>query len=147
MSADQITIHAAGSDPIQDWIDTYMYMNDPRFEGNGTGLCKDQNFYINAKIGLKAVNDAHPGSIAKFEADADGDYTDALARYKKWAIACNDASPFDGKDEIADHLRANDIHGLAFNDNTTATAIIVISSVVVMASIAGYFLLRKRKEQ
>ena len=146
LSADQITIHTPESDPIQDWIDVYMFMDDSRFDGDGTGLCRDQNFYINAKVGLKAVEEAHPGSIAKFEADAEGDYTDALARYKKWAIACNDASPFDGKEIIADYLRSNTMGISEIDNNSNTISIIAIISVISVLSLGVLLILLKKKK-
>lgn len=88
-------------DPVQDWIDHYMYMDDVRFEGQGTGLCLSGDFYINAKKALAAVESVRAGSIAKFQANAGDAYTAALARYSAWAAACGDHSPFDGKTIIA----------------------------------------------
>ena len=88
-------------DPVQDWIDHYLFLGDPSFDGEGTGLCQSNNYYINAKIALAAVEGVRSGSIAKFQANEGGAYTAALARYSAWASACGDLTPFDGKTIIA----------------------------------------------
>ena len=147
MSADNITIHTPDEDHVQTWIDTYMYMNDPRFEGDGTGLCRDSNYYVNAKAALKAVEDEHSGSIAAFRDDEGGKYTAALARYLKWAIACNDGAPFDGETTIVTPARAILPIAGAISENSNATAIVVIISVISISAIGGYFFLRKRREE
>ena len=145
-SANQITIHAADADPILDWIDAYLYMDDESFEGNGTGLCNSQHYYVNAKAGLAALEAAHSGSIAAFQADANGDYTAALARYSAWAVACNDGAPFDGNSTIVTPLRTAGIQPIVV-ESTNVIPMVIIISMISLTTVGGYFFLKKKKEQ
>ena len=131
-SADQVVIHVPEEDPIIGWIDSYMEMDNPAFDGDGTMMCKDQSYYVNAKAALKALEEVHEGSIAKFEANADGDYTDALARYKAWAKACGDQTPFDGEATIVNAIYVPNSN--IGNGNGNMIAIIVIASIALVAT-------------
>ena len=143
LSADNITIHTPEEDHIQTWIDMYMQMDNPAFDGDGTGACRDSNYYVNAKAGLKALEEAHPGSIDEFQEDSEGIYADALARYKDWAKACGDAEPFDGNDSIVSHLRPIGI-GIYAN-NPTMVIVITISAIGTLAF--TMLLVFKKKKQ
>lgn len=143
MTAESITIHTPEEDHIQTWIDQYMQMNNPDFEGDGTGACKDSNYYVNAKAGLKAVEEAHPGSIDEFREDSEGKYAAALERYLAWAVACNDAEPFDGNDSILTHLRS--IEFSSFESNPTIVIVIVIAAASALAFTT--LLVFKKKKQ
>ncbi len=138
MSADNITIHTPEEDHVQTWIDLYMQMNNPDFDGDGNGACRDSNYYVNAKAALNALETEHSGSKASFQSESK--YADALARYLKWAKACGDSKPFVGstiQQSIVNSL-------LPINDNKCIIFIIIIS-VIGVSALGGFFFLRKRK--
>ena len=138
MDADQITIHHAGEDRVQSWIDEYLYMNDSSFSGNGTGRCLDDNLYLTAKRALIALGNEN---VSKFQNNTDSLYTAALARYNAWASACGDTSPFAGNN-IVPASRA------FFNIDSNSAAIPAIVVVIALATVTtgAYFFLRKKKE-
>ena len=141
MSADNITIHTPDEDHVQNWIDTYLFMDDPNFEGNGTGLCLENNYYVNAKAALNALESEHEGCKASFQSD--NSYSAALARYLAWAAACHDSQPFVGS--TIQSVNSNTIIGVT-NNNTNTIAIIVIISLVSVTAIGGYFFIKRREE-
>jgi hypothetical protein len=140
MSADNITIHTPEEDHVQTWIDLYMQMNNPDFDGDGSGACKDSNYYVNAKAALNALETEHPGSKASFQSESK--YADALERYLKWAKACGDSKPFVGstiQQSIVNSL-------LPISESNSTTIITIIVSVIGVSALGGFFFLRKRKE-
>ncbi|MDY6276389.1 MAG: hypothetical protein SPL75_02775 [Bacilli bacterium] len=140
MSADNITIHTPEEDHVQTWIDQYMQMNNPDFDGDGTGACRDSNYYVNAKAALNALETEHAGSKASFQSESK--YADALERYLKWAKACGDSNPFVGstiQQSIVNSL-------LPISDSNSTTVITIIVSVIGVSALGGFFFLRKRKE-
>ena len=80
-----------GIDFIIRWAKTYLYMDDPSFDGNGSGLCKSEGYYLTAKTELLKLDD---DSINDFASNLDEKYTEALARYLAWASANGDLTPF-----------------------------------------------------
>ena len=135
-----ISVHHAGGDLVQDWIDDYMYMDDSSFDGNGTGRCVSDNLYITAKRALVALGESN---VNKFRTNDGNKYTDALARYNEWARINGDTKPFEG-DEIVPAAFINNNNSIRSN----LTAIVVVTSIIATISLAGIFLvLRKRKHQ
>lgn len=139
-NVEEIVIVAQDSDPIQVWIDAYLYMDDELFNGEGTGLCSSNNLYINAKKGLKAVEVEHEGSIAKFSSNEGEKYTSALARYNAWARACGDANPFDGNDEIVSKLSK-----VVFISSQDFSALTIFAAISLAGICLTFFIIKKRK--
>ena len=136
-----IQLYAADPDDnVYGFISNYMKMGDTSLAGDGNGACKDSGYYLNAKI---ALNDLTSGEKSAFQNNTGSKYTAALARYNKWAVANNDAAPFDGYDEVHTTLRSASVFATTETSNTVA--IIVIVSITSVGAIAGYFFIRKRR--
>lgn len=140
MRADQITTHDADEDLIISWADDYLYMQDPTFNGNGSGRCKTDSLYLTAKRALIALGSS---LVNDFQNNTGSKYTAQLARYNAWAAANGDTSPFAGNDIVP----AQEAAVVLANSNSGTAAIVAIVSVITLSAVAGYFMLRKRKEQ
>ncbi len=104
--------------------------------GSDTETCYD--YYDTAKAALS-------DQWSAIQEDFSNDTTGMWERYCKWAWASHRETPtFD--DGSITYERAS-IIGLIENDSTGTISAIVIISVVSIASIGGYFFLRRRKEQ
>ena len=124
---------------VQLFVDGYMHMTDPDYEGEGTGLCKSAGTYLAAKEAIISLGDVY---IDEFENNSV--FEDAYLRYTKWAIANGDTSPFEGTGIVS----AGSIGGIfgALDDNI-ATIIVIVVSGVAITSIGALLVLKKRKEQ
>ena len=130
-----------GVDLVLIWIDSYMYMDDPSFIGDGNGRCISDNLYETAKRELLKLDSQ---SVEDFATNAGNKYTDALARYEAWARANHDNSPFEPNYSF---LNAS-YFGSPFNGDgsETITYIFIIATSLVICE--GLFLLiRKKKRQ
>ena len=127
-----------GVDLVAIWIDTYMYMDDPSFSGEGTGRCISDNLYETAKRELLKL-DAE--SISDFESDSGNKYTTALARYLAWANANHDNNPFELN---FDFLNASYLR-LATNQDGSLIVIGVIIATTIIISVGCFILIRKKK--
>lgn len=130
---------------VNTFVANYMHMNDVSIgNNNDTGACKGESgYYLTAKRAWNAMVDSYTGED-NLQTVFSTSFEDAYARYLAWADACGDATPFDGKDEIAS---ANVLFKNAISSNTAAITIVVIISMISLSTLCGYFLLRKRKEQ
>lgn len=128
-------------DSVLLWIDTYMYMDDPSFIGNGSGRCISDGLYETAKRELLKLDDE---SINDFKNNADNKYTDALARYKAWAKANHDENPFTPN---YDFLNASSYSGLSINQNRSMIDVYIIIASIFIISIGFIALIRKKKRQ
>lgn len=137
-SEDSITIHVPAEDKVQTFIDTYMHMDDPAFQGDGTGLCNSQGVYLTAKQALYTLGDEE---ILRFKNDEDGKYTAALARYLEWARICGDEKPFEGNTIVSTSRFAGVLRG------GISPAWIAIAILGVTAVVGGslYFFNKKRR--
>lgn len=129
----------AAENKIFNMIENTMRMGDTALKGNGSGACNSSNYYINAKKALATLSSTDRN---KFRDNDGSNYTAALARYNAWAIACGDASPFDGGTTIAS---SQIVLGIFNNDNGNTATIIAVIAVVSTLAIGGFFFLRKRK--
>ena len=136
LRADQIVEHTAEADLVQDWIDEYMHMDDPDYEGDGKGYCKSQNTYATAKSALLALGET---LVQKFATDEDGKYTAALARYNEWARINHDSKPFE------DDFTFMVLYKTPFNINNGGFVIIIASLSITAIAVGLYFILRKKK--
>ncbi len=131
-----------GVDLVAVWIDTYMYMDDPSFSGEGTGRCISDNLYETAKRELLKL-DAE--SISDFESDSGDKYTAALARFLAWANANHDNNPF--VDNFDFKNSSNMIDFFRVNEESNYSYIIVISSLLLISVIGISVYLKRRKER
>ncbi len=138
-----LSVEYVSSDAILGWIDTYLYMEDARFSGQGSGLCSSNGLYLAAK---SALNDLTPAQINSFKTNEGGLYTDALARYNAWAVYCNDGEPFDGNDTIETPLRASLSFGAVAQQSSSTTTIVIIISIIGISAVGAFFMIRRRKE-
>ena len=133
-----ITIHHAGADLVQDWIDEYMFMDDASFDGNGTGKCISDNLYITAKRALVALGSEN---VTKFSTNEGSKYTAALARYNEWARINGDTKPFEGNEIVRAQLNI-------YGTNSNVIVIALVASTIIAISFAGVLIsIRKRKHQ
>ena len=139
-SADQIIIHTPAEDKLLSWGTNYLFIGNPDFDGDGTGLCKTNNYYKDAKIQLFILEKEESGSITKLQSESE--YAELLDRYTDWATACGDTKPFV---EDYNFLNPSMIPSI-ISSESTATAIIIIVSVIGVSALGGFFFLRKRKE-
>ena len=130
-----------GVDLVLLWIDTYMYMDDPSFIGDGSGRCISDGLYETAKRELLKLDDE---SINDFKTNAGNKYTDALARYEAWAKANHDENPFTPN---YDFLNASSYSGLSINKNRNMIDVYIIIASISILSIGFIALIRKKKRQ
>lgn len=96
-----------------------------------------KGYYAKAKAALADGS----GVWASVRSALEADETGLGLRYRAWARAAGDLTPFDGKVPGA---ASNHMMNRAHNSYTT---IIIVSSISASALIAVFFLLKKRKEQ
>lgn len=130
-----------GVDLVLLWIDTYMYMDDPSFIGDGSGRCISDGLYETAKRELLKLDEQ---SINDFKTNADNKYTDALMRYEAWAKANHDENPFTSN---YDFLNASSYSGLSIDQNSDMIDVYIIIAFVSILSIGFFALIRKKKRQ
>lgn len=138
-----ISLYADVAGTIQAFIYSKMhtdipYNPDPTLPINNAGNCSSQSWYVQAKSVLVGLGSAY---IAEFQNN--NTFNDAQARYEAWASACHDSTPYEGEG-IVPAAGTNIVDGIT-NKNSTVI-IIVIASVLSLASFGVYFLLRKKKE-
>lgn len=133
----QIYAKAPAND-IYAFIRDNMRMGDPALGGSGSGACSTEGYYAAAKAALAELSSE---DRAAFEADANGLYTAALARYNAWAIANGDLTPFDGKATITSAANA-------FTAKEHRSSVWAVAGIASVGLIAGTSLivLRKKKE-
>ena len=141
----QITITATGEQEIgktadclglETFIDNNLHMDDYT---TSQGWCKDSehHYYSTAKAAYNSLN-AHQKSLFV----GNSAYAQEYARLSAWAEANGEA--FNASTHV---LETNT--GIAFinNDSSSVAVIVIIVSVISLSAVAGFFLLRKRKEQ
>lgn len=94
-------------DLVDSFVTENMHMADvPIADGRDTGNCKeDSGYYLTAKKAWNAMVKGYEGEenlITVFS----GNFPDAYDRYMRWAVAMNDAGPFDGKDTVVSPIHA-----------------------------------------
>ena len=127
---------------VQDFVDLYMHLDDYNSE---LGYCKDgeHSYYLTAKAGYNSL--IRGNSDREYLWQNDSDFAAAKARYEAWAVANNDAAPYDGNDTVVTPIRASRIL-LGGEDATNNTfAIAVVIAVMSVTVVGGYFFLRKKK--
>ena len=139
---------ASSFDLVNDFVGNYMHMNDVSIGNESdTGACKGESgYYLTAKKAWNAMVNDYEGED-NLQTVFQNSFEDAYARYNAWAVACNDAAPFDGNDTVVSPIRSSAIIMSINNDTSSVVTIIIMVSLVSLTAIGGYFFIRKRKEQ
>jgi hypothetical protein len=120
---------------ISDWANTYLKMDDPSFDGKGSGTCKSEGLYDDAKTELLKLD---PLYVSVFELNGQHKYDDAHARYEAWAAANGDNSPYqDGKSEGA--------FLISTTNNSSFISLFALATTVILAG--GLMLLWSKKRK
>lgn len=129
-----------GADLVQIWIDSYMYMNDDSFIGEGTGRCTADGLYETAKKELMKLDSE---SISDFENDVDNKYTAALNRYLAWARANHDDSPFVPNYDFLNN--SNSLQLASINSSSQTIYILILVAIISTAAFGALVLKKKHR--
>ena len=130
----------SGVDLVLIWIDSYMYMDDDSFVGEGTGRCTSEGLYETAKRELLKL-DAE--SIEDFETNIGNKYTDALARYQAWARANHDSNPFEANYDFLSAPYSN----LVLNQSGSMIVIYILVMTTIITGVGCFALIRRKKSK
>ena len=126
---------------VSEFVTTNMHMSDYDKNGSigstgGNGSCT--TYYATASAAYALLDEEQQLVFA-----TDGDFTAAKARFSEWARI--NGGTFDSETGAFSPSRSITIvDGL---NSTNIITIIIITSVISLASVGGYFLLRRRKER
>ena len=129
-----------GVDLVLLWIDSYMYMDDESFIGEGSGRCISDNLYEIAKRELLKL-DAE--SIGDFESNSGNKYTAALARYQAWARANHDNNPFEANYDFLSAPYSN----LVLNQNGSIIVVYILVITTIITGVGCFVLIRRKKNK
>lgn len=132
----------SGVDLVNIWIDAYLYMDDPSFDGEGTARCESEHLYQTAKTELLKLDDE---SITAFRTNEGNRYTDALARYLAWANANHDFRPFEDNNDFLNTKYNN--FSLSQEENMMSVFIIIISVNMVCLGVSILVYKKKRHQR
>lgn len=137
MSEFRVVYRATGAGVAKNFADKYLHMNDYSSESN---YCKDgeHHYYLTAKA---AYNDLSSAQKTEFDS-----LTAAKARYEKWAIANNDAAPYDGNDTVVSKIHANLANLETITSGSTIPLVATIATLGAGATVGFFLFQRKRKE-
>lgn len=120
---------------LETFISTYMHMEYVE----NLGYCKDNehHYYSSAKTAFNALNDHQRTLFTTNSA-----YLTEWTRLSTWAS--KNGESLNGSNQLAQApiQKVSDI----VKSNTTGTIIIVVSSLITITAVGGYFFIRKRKE-
>ena len=139
------------NDYLQDWVYNYMHFNDVGTLDHSDGTaCKGvSGYYLTAKAALNTLESAHNGCMALLQSN--DIFNDAQDRYEAWAIANNDAAPYDGNDSVVSTISSvNRIWTGHDNsaDTSSALPILLVTGLGSAVAAGGIFLLaRKRRDE
>ncbi|MGN1262192.1 MAG: hypothetical protein ACI4UT_03945 [Candidatus Enteromonas sp.] len=131
----------AETDNILAFVRDYLRMGDTTMVGAGTGACVADGHYAAAKAALSKLTSEER---AAFQNNDEGKYTAALARYRAWAAASGDQTPFDGSATF--ESKGLSITPGKESASSSNTAIIVTASVLGALSAGSLLFLRKKKQ-
>lgn len=143
-----LTFYAVKTDDdiVDEFVLNYMHMEDDAYDKGSTyvGLCDAEDGegntpYSLAKEAFNALDDDQRDLFLK-----EAKYSNAKARLLAWAEANHDS--LNSTTNVLEANRGSFGNLFADNSNSTATIIIIIS-MISLTTIAGYAILRKRKEQ
>ena len=120
---------------LENFIDAYMHMEYVE----NLGYCKDNDhhYYSSAKTAFNALNDHQRTLFTTNSA-----YLTEWTRLSTWAS--KNGESLNGSNQLAQApiQKVSDI----VKSNATGTIIIVVSSLITITAVGGYFFIRKRKE-
>lgn len=105
------------------------------------GWCKDEehHYYLTAKTAFNAL-----GADQKTLFMTDAEFAAANARYEAWAVANNDAAPYDNNNAIVSVLNGGIF--IINNDGDSLNVVTFLIIVIVgVTSINAYLIIKKRK--
>ena len=129
--------NAADEAAVQGFIDGNMHLTDYT---ESLGYCNDaeHHYYLTAKAAYNQLTDNQKVAFRE-----NASFTEARARYEKWAEFNGDAAPYDGNDTI---VTSNVVNNLLRNTSSDYAMIVVtIVSVVSISAVGMFFLLKKKK--
>ena len=122
---------------VRNFVADNLHLGDYTTE---QGWCKDEehHYYLTAKTAFNALS-ADQKTLFK----TDGEFTAAKERYEAWAVANNDAAPYDNNSAIVSVLNDR-----KFNNNNDGNSLIIVVSIIAIvsvASIVALLIIKKRK--
>ena len=130
------TVYNQSIAELDTFQDTYLKMNDPSFDGQGSGACK-VGLYSDAKAAFQTLSDT---SKLVFQLNDGGSYQAAHDRYLAWARANDDATPFEASGISAAGFIGSDDSALAAS--TVAIIVVAVTSVTLI----GLILVAKKRK-
>lgn len=134
-------------DLVNTFVTNYMHMNDVSIGNNGdTGACRgDSGYYLTAKRAWNAMATAYEGEDNLQEV-FEASFEDAYARYLAWALAMNDAAPFDGQDSVVTPVNAVSSSGvMVASNNQSFIIMIAFIATLALATVGMVAIARKRR--
>lgn len=124
--------------PLENWMDDYLHMNDPAFDGEGTGACVSEGLYLDAK---RAFFDLESGVRDPFTYNNMNRYTAGFERYLAWAKANGDSRPF--QEVYQFNTSPSYFNQIIFSGDETASVILVLTCVVFTIASVSFFIRKK----
>jgi len=139
----RLNISPADKYAVTNFVDDNMKFDTISADNNSdTGACRNGS-YLTAKA---ALNQLSSGQINFFANTAnDSDIVAARARYEAWAIANNDAAPYDGNNSVVSTISRNYFAVLS-NDSNSNTVIIVVSIIAMSTLVLFAFIAYKKRK-
>ena len=130
----ELALYADVVETTKVWANSYLKMNDPSFMGTGSGLCKSEGLYENAKTALMSMGEAYIYSLRHCD---DETLLNALNRYESWALANNDDNPYN----------ENGVSSSIYNVyNIESNYIILVFLIATLSFGSLLFFIRKHKK-
>lgn len=119
---------------------------------NNSGKCSSEGWYLAAKQAYNGLT--APQKAILLESDSlygtvstnDWKYSDVKARYEAWAVANNDAAPYDGYNDVHTKIHAAGVVFKGIVDNARTPILVAAFAGVGALAVGGMVFLRKRKE-
>lgn len=130
---------------VRDFVDLYLHLTD--YTSN-EGYCNDleHGYYLTAKTGFNSLVAPSDDRVDLFKTDLE--FVDAKARYEAWAVANNDAAPYDKNNTVVSKIHAA---GLTRHDLTPGSdgivSIVITASIGAVAAGGVFFLSRRRRDE
>ena len=140
-SADQIIIHSPSEDKLAAWGVNYLFIGDPSFDGQGSGLCRSSSLYKDAKTALFVLESEESGTIETLQTDST--YSAELARYLAWSRACGDDLPFDNDFTFMNSAKYSPLN--IIEDDSVMTILVIIAAISTLAFTTLLVIKKKRK--
>lgn len=131
---ESITLKAKWVSYVDVFVTTYMHPEiDP--SNPGTGSCITEGWYANAKAAFAELNDAEKTAFT-----SDIEYAVYYERFVAWARA--NGETFDGINIV----QITSFNPLIYSENSGTVLVIILSIIFVSALLAGFVIVRKKKQ-